>query len=112
MTTYFQPMATGYFKVYGNTDVNKNQFWCCTGSGMENFTKLGDSIYYKKGKNLYVTQYLSSEAEWKEQNIKLTQTTSIPDKDTSKFTVHVLGGKSADMNLYLRIPDWLPESRR
>ena len=107
MTTYFQPMATGYFKVYGNTDVNKNQFWCCTGSGMENFTKLGDSIYYKKGKNLYVTQYLSSEAEWKEQNIKLTQTTSIPDKDTSKFTVHVLGGKSADMNLYLRIPDWI-----
>ncbi len=107
MTTYFQPMATGYFKVYGNTDVNKNQFWCCTGSGLENFTKLGDSIYYKKDNNLYVTQYLSSVAEWKEKNIRLTQTTSIPDTDTSEFKVNLTGGKTADMKLYLRIPDWI-----
>ena len=42
MTTYFQPMATGYFKVYSS---RFDHFWCCTGSGMENFSKLGDTIY-------------------------------------------------------------------
>jgi DUF1680 family protein len=41
MTTYFQPMATGYFKVYGE---RFTKFWCCTGSGMENFTKLGELL--------------------------------------------------------------------
>ena len=46
MTTYFQPMATGFFKVYCNPDLEKNYFWCCTGTGLENFTKLGDSFYY------------------------------------------------------------------
>lgn len=108
MTTYFQPMATGYFKVYGNADVTKNQFWCCTGSGLENFTKLGDSIYYKKDQTLYVTQYLSSVVEWTEKNIKLTQTTSIPDTDTAGFQVNLLNGvQSAEMKLQLRVPDWI-----
>ena len=41
MTTYFQPMATGFFKVYSSPT---SHFWCCTGSGMENFSKLDDSI--------------------------------------------------------------------
>ncbi|MBQ5563119.1 MAG: glycoside hydrolase family 127 protein, partial [Clostridia bacterium] len=34
---------TGYFKVYGE---RFTKFWCCTGTGMENFTKLGDSLYF------------------------------------------------------------------
>ena len=48
LTMYFQPMASGYQKVFGTFE---NSFWCCTGSGMENFTKLQDSIYFK-GKNV------------------------------------------------------------
>jgi DUF1680 family protein len=39
MTTYFQPMATGFFKVYSSPT---EHFWCCTGSGMENFSKLAE----------------------------------------------------------------------
>ena len=56
MTTYFQPMATGYFKVYSS---QFDHFWCCTGSGMENFTKLGDTIYMHKDNTLYVNMYQS-----------------------------------------------------
>ena len=41
MTMYFQPMDSGYFKVFGE---RYNKFWCCVGSGMENFTKLGESF--------------------------------------------------------------------
>ena len=36
MTTYFKPMGTGYFKAFGTPT---NSFWCCTGTGMENFTR-------------------------------------------------------------------------
>ena len=58
MTTYFQPMASGYFKVYGT---ETQSFWCCTGSGMENFTKLGNAIYYGTEDKVIVNQYLSSD---------------------------------------------------
>ena len=99
MTTYFQPMATGYFKVYSSP---YNNFWCCTGSGMENFTKLGDTIYMHADNTLYVNLYQSSVLNWSEQNVKITQESSIPYSDTVKFTVD----GSGDLDLRFRIPDW------
>ncbi len=104
MTTYFQPMATGYFKVYGS---EFNHFWCCTGSGMENFSKLGDSIYYHNETDIYVIQYLSSVVTFTEKNIKITQETKIPETDTAKFTINTLDGKTSDAVIKLRIPDWV-----
>ena len=55
MTTYFQSMATGYFKVFSSP---WDDFWCCTGSGMENFTKLGESLIFGDKNNLNVVTYL------------------------------------------------------
>lgn len=103
MTTYFQPMASGYFKVYSSST---NHFWCCTGSGMENFSKLGDSIYYKDENSIYVTRYTSSEVLWEEKGLTLTQETDIPNTDSATFTIHTDGADvSADVVLY--IPDWV-----
>ena len=99
MTTYFQPMATGYFKVYSSP---YDSFWCCTGSGMESFTKLGDTIYMQDGNTLYVNLYQSSVLDWKEQNVKIAQDSSIPAGDTVTFTF----SGSADLDLRFRIPDW------
>lgn len=104
MTTYFQPMATGYYKVYCNQDLEKNYFWCCTGTGLENFTKLGDSFYYYTGNKLIVNQYTSSNVTWKEKGITLKQETSIPETDKATFTVQSNG--SAAFDLRLRVPDW------
>lgn len=107
MTTYFQPMATGYFKVYCNPDLERNYFWCCTGTGLENFTKLGDSFYYYTGDKLIVNQFTSSEVTWMEKGVRLKQETSIPNTDKTTFTVQLLNGKtSAAFDLRLRVPDW------
>lgn len=107
MTTYFQPMATGFFKVYCNADLEKNYFWCCTGTGLENFTKLGDSFYFYSGNKLIVNQYTSSKVTWKAKNIQLVQDSDIPNSEQTKFTVKLLNGAgSADMDLRLRVPDW------
>ena len=119
MTTYFQPMATGCFKTYCNPDVNKNFFWCCTGTGLENFTKLGDSIYFYDDENatLIVNQYFSSTVNWKARGIKLSQKSDIPMGEVATFTVEAMeGGEAADVTdtagaafdftLALRIPDW------
>ena len=96
MTTYFQPMATGYFKVYSSPE---NHFWCCTGSGMESFTKLNDSIYYEAGNAVYVSLYVGS--SYKSDKVTLTQTADLENSDTVKF--HVDSGKTV---LRLRKPDW------
>lgn len=100
MTTYFQPMATGFFKVYSSA---YEHFWCCTGSGMENFTKLNDSIYYKDKNSIYVTQFISSTVNWEEKGIKITQIADLPNV---KFTVEGF----ANAGIVLRVPDWCAEN--
>ncbi len=102
MSMYFQPMASGYFKVYGN---RFEKFWCCTGSGMENFTKLSDSLYFKKDDILVVNQYISSDVEWAEKGVTVSQNTKIPEEETARFTVKTDG--KADISIYFRLPDWL-----
>lgn len=96
MTTYFQPMATGYFKVYSTP---YDHFWCCTGSGMENFSKLSDSIYFHNSKSLYVNRFTSSKIDWQEKCLKITQETNLPNV---KFTIN--GSNLAQ--IVLRVPDW------
>jgi DUF1680 family protein len=55
MTSYFKPMGTGYFKVFGR---ETDTFWCCNGSGMENFTKLNDGIYFHDESDLYINMFV------------------------------------------------------
>ena len=96
MTTYFQPMATGFFKVYSRPEDN---FWCCTGSGMENFSKLGDSIYFKNSESIYVIRYTDSEVTDKKKGITFIQKTELP-----KVTFTAKGNALSE--LVLRIPHW------
>lgn len=106
MTMYFQPMATGYFKVYGE---RYNKFWCCTGTGMENFTKLGDSIYFEDEEGIYVGMYLSSEvAVSGGQKFVLRQDSKVLEGGKSVFTIKNISSDSAKRSttVRFRIPDW------
>ena len=103
MTTYFQPMATGFFKVYSS---ETGHFWCCTGSGMENFSKLDDSIYYKDKDSVYVIRYTSSKLTWEEKGLVITQDANIPMTDTVSFTVNT-SEKDVKADIVLRVPDWV-----
>ncbi len=103
MTTYFQPMATGFFKVYSS---ETEHFWCCTGSGMESFSKLNDSIYYKDANAVYVIQFVSSKVTDTDKNIVLTQESDIPNSDNTKFTVNTVSGDTTEADIVLRVPDW------
>ena len=96
MTTYFQPMATGFFKVYSSPT---DHFWCCTGSGMENFSKLGDSIYFHDENRIFVNRFTSSKFDWEGKGIVITQNAQLP-----KVTFTVNG--SANAEIVLRVPDW------
>ena len=106
MTMYFQPMATGFYKTYG-TPFDK--FWCCTGSGMENFTKLNDSIYFKEDDGIIVNLFISSEVTDRELGIKLIQETDVPSGNCAKFTVRLTDGANAAgvrAKIKIRMPEW------
>ncbi len=105
MTTYFQPMATGYFKVYTTAT---GSFWCCTGSGMENFTKLGNAIYYFGENSIVISQYLSSVLTDEAKNIKLTMNADIPASDKVTITVNTLDkSRGITDSIFCRLPAWL-----
>lgn len=104
LTMYFQPMATGYQKVFGTLE---DSFWCCTGSGMENFTKLQDSIYFRKDGLVVVNQYLASTIE--QEGYTLAQTGDLSQGETMTFTLTEKTEGGIDFDLRLRIPDWVPD---
>lgn len=104
MTMYFQPMATGYFKIYSSPF---EHFWCCTGTGMESFTKLNDSIYYHKDDELYVTQFVSSTLDWRQKQVKLTQSSGIPDSDQVTLKIETENQQAKVFKLHIRVPYWV-----
>lgn len=103
LTMYFQPMATGYQKVFGTLDTN---FWCCTGSGMENFTKLQDSIYFRKSGLVGVNLYLASKVTGDGYTIE--QKGDLSKDETMTFTV---SGDKIDFRMKLRMPDWVRDGK-
>ena len=101
MVTYFQPTRPGYPKLYGTAE---RSFWCCTGTGMENFAKLGDSIYFHDTDSLYVNLFIASTLDWAEKGLRLRQTTSFPDEAATRLSVDA--GAPVRFTLRLRHPAW------
>lgn len=105
MTTYFQPMATGCFKVYCNPDFEKNYFWCCSGTGLENFTKLGDSFYFHNDDELVVNVFESSVLCWKEKGFELEQNCNLQKSNRVVLKVKAAGNETVH-SILIRVPDW------
>ena len=61
---YFVPLAGGYWKTFASP---LDSFWCCCGTGVESFAKLGDSIYFHDRDSLWVNLFIASELNWPEK---------------------------------------------
>jgi hypothetical protein len=99
--TYFQPTKPGYLKFY-HTPIDS--FWCCTGSGIENHAKYGDSIYFKSADALFVNLFIPSEVRWREKGLTLRQTTRFPESDVIRLTF--AAERPVRVTLNLRVPGW------
>ncbi|HVT81938.1 MAG TPA: beta-L-arabinofuranosidase domain-containing protein [Phycisphaerae bacterium] len=101
MFTYFQPTRPGYAKIFCTPT---DSFWCCTGTGMENHAKYGDSIYFHGDKSLYVNLFIPSRLTWKEKGLTITQTTKFPE--AARTTLTFTADAPVEMTLNLRHPSW------
>jgi DUF1680 family protein len=101
MTLYYVSLASGYWKLFG---LPLEAFWCCTGSGVESFAKLGDSIYFHDDDGVYVNLLIASEVEWPEKGVRITQETNFPESDTTALSIRCK--TPVRMPLRIRVPYW------
>lgn len=101
MTMYFQPMETGLFKVYQDP---YSDFWCCTGTGMENFTKLQDALYFRKDDSVYITRYISSSFRIPEWGMEIRMQVHFPETD--RIAMQINAEEQTEKTFFFRIPQW------
>jgi DUF1680 family protein len=107
MMTYFQSTRPGYIKLFCTPF---DSFWCCTGTGIENHAKYGDSIYFRGNPDgsekdaLYVNLFIASTLDWKEKGIRLRQITSFPE--TGKTRLEIQAASPQNFSLRIRHPGW------
>jgi len=110
---YNYPLATGFNK---NTSFHgwgdpMNSFWCCYASGVEQWAKMGEAIYFRSADDtqVYVNLYVASTLTWASRNITIVQTTTFPTEQGSTFTVKTASKTPETFTLNFHIPYWVAE---
>ena len=98
--TYNLSLEMGGFKDFQDPF----SFPCCVRSGMETHSKYGKNIFYHNDNELFVFQFIASVLTWKEKGIILTQKTSFPEEQGSKFEFKC--EKPVKLTLQVRYPAW------
>ena len=98
---YFFPLAAGYWRVYNSPE---ESFWCCTGSGAEEFAKFTDTIYFHRGDDIWVNQFIASTLDWKEEGLQIDQVTQFPREQGA--TLKIKTSRPAARTIHIRIPGW------
>jgi hypothetical protein len=98
---YYVPLASGYWKLFGTP---LHDFWCCTGTGAESFSKLGDSIYFRDDAGVFVNLFIASTLTWAEKGIRITQNTRFPEEESTSLSFDC--DRPTRMALRVRIPYW------
>jgi uncharacterized protein len=101
-TQYYLSLTPGVWKTFCTED---QTFWCCTGTGVEEYAKLTDSIYWRDDEGLYVNLFVASELNWPEKGLRLKQETAFPDAEATTLTIGA--APLTALAIRLRVPGWL-----
>ena len=101
MMCYYLPLACAPKEYCTHED----SFWCCTGTGVENHAKYGDSFYFHQGPTeLWANLFIASELRWAGAGVVLRQETSYPYEGRTRF---VFTCKSpVALSFHIRHPYW------
>ena len=98
---YYTPLAAGFWKLFGTPG---HAFWCCHGSGVENFAKLADSVYFHDDRGIWVNLFVPSEVSWRARGLRLVQDTAFPE--SARTSLLVRAQRPVRMALRVRVPYW------
>jgi DUF1680 family protein len=116
---YFFPLAPGYWRHVNSPDAS---FWCCTGTGAEEFAKFNDTIYFHDTAGspsatpgaapqtaaIWINQFIPSELTWKEAGLTLRQQTAFPAEQGTTLTLKLAAPQRR--TFHIRIPAWVTDS--
>ena len=98
---YFFPLAAGYWRAYNSAE---ESFWCCTGTGAEEFAKFTDTIFFRRGSDLFVNQFIASTLDWMEEGLVIEQVTQFPQEQGT--TLKIKATAPVARTIHVRIPGW------
>ena len=101
MLMYYVPLKPGMWKTFGT---EYGAFWCCTGTGVEEYAKSNDSIYFHDADSVYVNLFIASEVNWPQKGLTLVQETSFPKEEGTTLTIRA--HKPTQLAIKIRIPYW------
>ncbi|ANI89095.1 hypothetical protein A9P82_07210 [Arachidicoccus ginsenosidimutans] len=103
MFCYFVPLRSGGEKQFSD---EFNTFTCCVGTGMENHSKYGESIFYEgsDGNSLYVNMFIPATLTWRERQTQVTVASSI--LSGNDISISINAKKKQHFILKLRKPKW------
>lgn len=102
MMTYFLPLRMGAAKEFSDPF---NTFTCCVGSGLENHSKHGESIYFEGADgSLYVNLFIASALNWEKNNMNIIQETKFPFKNST--SIQIKSTTKKQFALRIRKPIW------
>lgn len=105
LTSYFLSMSPGAWKTLCTED---QTFWCCTGSALEDFAKLEDTIYAHDEGGIYVNLFAASRLKWNRRQVRIEQRTEFPNN--GRIEIEILESTATPWTLHLRIPGWAREA--
>ncbi len=100
-TMYYLSHTPGAWKTFCS---EYDSFWCCTGTGVEEYSKLNNSIYFFDQDGLYVNLFVASELTWKDKGLTIRQQTQYPTQDRTLLTFQA--ERPVETTVRLRIPGW------
>jgi DUF1680 family protein len=100
-TMYFLPLRAAAWKVF-NTDYDS--FWCCTGTGVEEYSKANEAIYFEDAQGIYVNLFIASELTASKCGIRLRQQTRFPEEDVTMILVDL--APERETTIRVRVPSW------
>lgn len=104
-TQYYLGVVPGSWRTFGTEE---NSFWCCNGTGVEEYSKLADSIYFHRQDSLFVNLFIPSELNWTERKVRIKQTNQFPQDPRTHF--EIVSDAPQRFALHIRIPSWVSGS--
>ncbi len=104
-TQYYLGIVPGAWRTFAT---KYDSFWCCTGTGAEEYSKLADSIYFHDNDGVYVNLFIASELNWTDRNFRLRQQTKFPEEAATEFVTDA--DQPVALSLHIRVPTWLSSS--
>jgi hypothetical protein len=71
---------------------------------MENHSKYGRNIFFHNDEELFISQFIAAELDWKEKNMKIRQITTYPEEQGT--TIELECEQPTRLTLQVRFPYW------